>query len=62
MSSFFRSKEEHSDFRGRVDHRISAWADFGHVLGNDIPQIDRISFQSDQNMLFSDRQHSLLSA
>ena len=35
-------------------HRISAWADFGHVLGNDIPQTDRISFQSDQNMLFSD--------
>ena len=44
-----------------LHHRISAWADFGHVLGNDIPETDRISFQSDQNMLFSDRQHSLLS-
>ena len=39
----------------------SAWVDFGHVLGNDIPGTYRVSFLSDQSEMLSDRQHSLLS-
>jgi len=35
-------------------HCISAWVDFGCVLGNNIQETDQISFQSDQKM-FSDR-------
>lgn len=27
----------------------SAWVDYGHMLGNNIQEKDRISFQSDQN-------------
>ena len=40
--------------------RISTWEDFGHMLGNyAIHQKDGISSLSDQNNMFSDRQHSL---
>ena len=32
--------------------KTSAWVDFGHVLGNATQGTDRISFLSDQNIVF----------